>query len=478
MIYFTTGSVLITEAALMLLPLLVSIIYRETCAWAFLITIGITLAVGGLICLTLRPKDRTLFSKEGLVIVALAWIAVSFFGALPFVISREIPVFIDAFFETVSGFTTTGATILDNVEIMSHGLLFWRSFTHWIGGMGVLVFVMAVTVRVPERSIHILRAEMPGPIVDKLVPRARTTAMILYIIYIAMTALEVIFLLAGGMPFFDSLVHAFGTAGTGGFGIRNDSITSYSPYLQWVIAVFMFLFGINFNLYYLMLLRKFSSAFRSTELWVYTGIMLGATGLICYNIFSLCSGFAEALRLSFFQVSSIMTTTGYATANISLWPTLSKAVLLTLMLIGGCAGSTAGGFKVSRVVILFKSMVGRLRRVLHPRTVTVVKMEGKRIDDDTLSGVHSYLALCTLSTVLVFLLLCFEKNSEIFTIETNLSAAISCFNNIGPFFSPTLSSFSAYSGFSKFVLSVAMLLGRLEIYPLLLTCLPSTWLKK
>lgn len=478
MIYFTTGSVLITEAALLLLPLLVSIIYRETCAWAFLITIGITLAVGGLICLTLRPKDRTLFSKEGLVIVALAWIAVSFFGALPFVISREIPVFIDAFFETVSGFTTTGATILDNVEIMSHGLLFWRSFTHWIGGMGVLVFVMAVTVRVPERSIHILRAEMPGPIVDKLVPRARTTAMILYIIYIAMTALEVIFLLAGGMSFFDSLVHAFGTAGTGGFGIRNDSITSYSPYLQWVIAVFMFLFGINFNLYYLMLLRKFSSALRSTELWVYTGIMLGATGLICYNIFSLCSGFAEALRLSFFQVSSIMTTTGYATANFSLWPTLSKAILLTLMLIGGCAGSTAGGFKVSRVVILFKSMVGRLRRVLHPRTVTVVKMEGKRIDDDTLSGVHSYLSLCTLSTVLVFLLLCFEKNSEIFTIETNLSAAISCFNNIGPFFSPTLSSFSAYSGFSKFVLSVAMLLGRLEIYPLLLTCLPSTWLKK
>ena len=478
MIYFTTGSVLITEAALLLLPLLVSVIYRETCAWAFLITIGITLAVGGLICLTLRPKDRTLFSKEGLVIVALAWIAVSFFGALPFVISREIPVFIDAFFETVSGFTTTGATILDNVEIMSHGLLFWRSFTHWIGGMGVLVFVMAVTVRVPERSIHILRAEMPGPIVDKLVPRARTTAMILYIIYIAMTALEVIFLLAGGMPFFDSLVHSFGTAGTGGFGIRNDSITSYSPYLQWVIAVFMFLFGINFNLYYLMLLRKFSSALRSTELWVYTGIMLGATGLICYNIFSLCSGFAEALRLSFFQVSSIMTTTGYATANFSLWPTLSKAILLTLMLIGGCAGSTAGGFKVSRVVILFKSMVGRLRRVLHPRTVTVVKMEGKRIDDDTLSGVHSYLSLCTLSTVLVFLLLCFEKNSEIFTIETNLSAAISCFNNIGPFFSPTLSSFSAYSGFSKFVLSVAMLLGRLEIYPLLLTCLPSTWLKK
>lgn len=478
MIYFTTGSVLITEAALLLLPLLVSIIYRETCAWVFLITIGITLAVGGLICLTMRPKDRTLFSKEGLVIVALAWIAVSFFGALPFVISREIPVFIDAFFETVSGFTTTGATILDNVEIMSHGLLFWRSFTHWIGGMGVLVFVMAVTVRVPERSIHILRAEMPGPIVDKLVPRARTTAMILYIIYIAMTALEVIFLLAGGMPFFDSLVHAFGTAGTGGFGIRNDSITSYSPYLQWVIAVFMFLFGINFNLYYLMLLRKFSSALRSTELWVYIGIMLGATGLICYNIFSLCSGFAEALRLSFFQASSIMTTTGYTTANISLWPTLSKAVLLTLMLIGGCAGSTAGGFKVSRVVILFKSLVGRLRRVLHPRTVTVVKMEGKRIDDDTLSGVHSYLALCTLSTVLVFLLLCFEKNSEIFTIETNLSAAISCFNNIGPFFSPTLSSFSAYSGFSKFVLSVAMLLGRLEIYPLLLTCLPSTWLKK
>lgn len=327
MIYFTTGSVLLTEAALMLLPLLVSVIYRESCAWAFLITIGITLAVGGLICLTLRPKDRTLFSKEGLVIVALAWIAVSFFGALPFVISREIPVFIDAFFETVSGFTTTGATILDDVESMSHGLLFWRSFTHWIGGMGVLVFVMAVTVSVPERSIHILRAEMPGPIVDKLVPRARTTAKILYVIYIAMTALEVIFLLAGGMSFFESLLHAFGTAGTGGFGVKNDSIASYSPYLQWVIAVFMFLFAVNFNLYYLMLLRKFSSAFRSTELWVYTGIVAGATALVCYNIFSLCSGFAEAIRASFFQVSSIMTTTGYVTMNISEWPTLSLSLI-------------------------------------------------------------------------------------------------------------------------------------------------------
>ena len=477
MIYFTTGSVLLTEAALMLLPLLVSVIYRESCAWAFLITIGITLAVSGLICLTLRPKDRTLFSKEGLVIVALAWIAVSFFGALPFVISREIPVFIDAFFETVSGFTTTGATILDDVESMSHGLLFWRSFTHWIGGMGVLVFVMAVTVRVPERSIHILRAEMPGPIVDKLVPRARTTAKILYVIYIAMTALEVIFLLAGGMSFFESLLHAFGTAGTGGFGVKNDSIASYSPYLQWVIAVFMFLFAVNFNLYYLMLLRKFSSAFRSTELWVYTGIVAGATALVCYNIFSLCSGFAEAVRASFFQVSSIMTTTGYVTMNINGWPTLSKIILLTLMLIGGCAGSTAGGFKVSRVVILFKSMLGRLRRVLHPRTVTVVKMEGKRLDDDTLTGVHSYLTVCTFLTVLTLLLLSFERNAD-FTVETNLSAAISCFNNVGPFFSPTLTSFSAYSGFSKFVLSVAMLLGRLEIYPLLLTCLPTTWLKK
>ena len=477
MILNTVGLMLKVEAVLLLLPAIAALIYGESCLWSILISAAISLAAGFALTLLSRPKTQVIYAREGFITVALAWVAVSAVGALPFWISREIPSYIDAFFETVSGFTTTGASILANVEVMSRGLLFWRSFTHWVGGMGVLVFVMALVPSVTDRSIHIMRAEMPGPVVGKLMPRARDTASILYKIYVGMTLLQIILMWAGGMPLYESIVHAFGTAGTGGFGVKADSIAGYSPYLQWVITVFMLLFGINFNLYYLMLLRKFSSALRSTELWVYIGIMLGATGLICYNIFSLCSGFAEALRLSFFQASSIMTTTGYTTANISLWPTLSKAVLLTLMLIGGCAGSTAGGFKVSRVVILFKSLVGRLRRVLHPRTVTVVKMEGKRIDDDTLSGVHSYLALCTLSTVLVFLLLCLEKDS-VFTIETNLSAAITCFNNIGPLFSPTLSSFSAYSGLSKFVLSVAMLLGRLEIYPLLLTCLPSTWLKK
>lgn len=479
MIFFTTGSVILTEAGLLLLPLLVSLIYREDCALAFLITIGITLAVGCAVCLATRPKDRTLFSKEGLVIVALAWVAVSFFGALPFVISREIPVFIDAFFETVSGFTTTGASVLTDVEAMSHGMLFWRSFTHWVGGMGVLVFVMAITARAPERSIHILRAEMPGPVVDKLVPRARNTAKILYVIYIVMTAVQVVFLLAGGMSLFDSLLHAFGTAGTGGFGIKADSVASYSPYLQWVIAVFMLLFGVNFNLYYLILIRKFTSALRSTEFWVYLGIVIASAALICRNIFSLCSGFAEALRLSFFQVSSIMTTTGFSTTDFNVWPTFSKTILLILMLIGGCAGSTAGGFKVSRVVILFKSIVGRLRRVLHPRTVTVVKMDGKRVDDETLSGVHAYLSVYALTAILITLLISLES-APAFDIETNLSAVISCFNNIGPGLGAVgpMSSFAAYSGFSKFVLSVAMLLGRLEIYPLLLTCLPSTWLKK
>lgn len=480
MVFFTTGSVILTEAGLLLLPLLVSLIYREDCALAFLITIGITLAVGAAICLATRPKDRTLYSKEGLVIVALAWVAVSFFGALPFVISREIPVFIDAFFETVSGFTTTGASILTDVESMSHGMLFWRSFTHWVGGMGVLVFVMAVTARSPERSIHILRAEMPGPVVDKLVPRARNTAKILYIIYIVMTAVQVVFLLAGKMSLFDSLLHAFGTAGTGGFGIKADSIASYSPYLQWVIAVFMLLFGVNFNLYYLILIRKFTSALRSTELWVYLGVVFASTALICRNILSLSSGFAEALRLSFFQVSSIMTTTGYSTADFNEWPTFSKMVLLVLMLIGGCAGSTAGGFKVSRVVILFKSIMGRLRRVLHPHTVTVVKMDGKRVDDETLSGVHAYLSVYALTAILIVLLISLDDPSPAFDIETNLSAVLSCFNNIGPGLGAVgpMSNFAAYSGFSKFVLSVAMLLGRLEIYPLLLTCLPSTWLRK
>ena len=397
-------------------------------------------------------------------------------GALPFVISGEIPNYIDAFFETVSGFTTTGASVLTNVEKMSQGLLFWRSFTHWIGGMGVLVFVMAIIPNISDRSIHIVRAEMPGPIVGKLVPKLKNTAKILYLIYIVMTVLEVVFLLCGGMPLYDSVVHAFGTAGTGGFGIKASSIAGYSPYLQWVIAIFMLLFGINFNIYYLVLIRRFRSVFRSTEMWSYIGLVVLSVAAITVNIYPVSQSFSEALRLSAFQVSSVITTTGYATADFNLWPEMSKGILLFLMFIGGCAGSTAGGLKVSRVVILLKMIRRELNRMLHPRSVSVVKFEGKQVDEATLNSVSIYFVLYIICFCVIFFVLCFEP----FDFATNFSATAACFNNVGPGFGAVgpAASYQGYSALSKTVLSIAMLLGRLEIFPLLLAFSPSTWAKK
>ncbi|MBR2338537.1 MAG: TrkH family potassium uptake protein, partial [Clostridia bacterium] len=365
MVFYTTGQIVRTTAFLLLLPAVVSLIYQEDCVWAFLITIAIALFAGTALTLLFKPKDHVIYAKEGFIIVSLAWIALSAIGAFPFYISGEIPHYTDAFFETVSGFTTTGASILTDVESMSHGLLFWRSFTHWVGGMGVLVFVMAVIPNISDRSIHIMRAEMPGPVVGKLVPRVKDTAKILYLIYIVMTAVQVILLLCGGMPLFDSLIHAFGTAGTGGFGIKADSIAGYSPYLQWVIAIFMLIFGVNFNLYYLLLIRRFRSVLRSTELWCYLAIVTLSAGLITYNISSLFPSLSDALRAATFQVSSIITTTGYSTVDFDLWPGFSKVILLLLMFIGGCAGSTAGGLKISRVAMLFKRIRKELRQLLH-----------------------------------------------------------------------------------------------------------------
>ena len=366
MIFYVIGQIINIEAALLLLPAAVSLYYKEECLTAFLITAGIALTVGLILTLTSRPGNHLIYAKDGFVIVTLAWLAMSVIGALPFVISGEMSNYIDAFFETVSGFTTTGASVLTDVEKMSQGLLFWRSFTHWIGGMGVLVFVMAIIPNISDRSIHIIRAEMPGPIVGKLVPKLKNTAKILYLIYIVMTVLEVVFLLCGGMPLYDSMVHAFGTAGTGGFGIKASSLAGYSPYLQWVIAVFMLLFGINFNIYYLVLIRRFRSVFRSTEMWSYIGLVVLSISAITVNIYPVSQSFSEALRLSAFQVSSVITTTGYATADFNLWPEMSKGILLFLMFIGGCAGSTAGGLKVSRVVILLKMIRRELNRMLHP----------------------------------------------------------------------------------------------------------------
>lgn len=486
MVFHMTGQIIAMEGALLVLPLLVALIYRDqNCIPAFLITIGIALVLGLALNFLCKPKDPVIFAKDGFLIVALAWIVVSLIGALPFVLAGEIKSYADAFFETVSGFTTTGATILTDVECMSKSLLFWRSFTHWIGGMGVLVFIMAIVPSVSGRNIHIMRAEMPGPVVGKLVPRLRDTAKILYLIYLVMTALEAILLYCGDMNLFESVVHSFGTAGTGGFGIKNASIGCYSAYSQWVITIFMLLFGINFNLYYLLLIRRFRPVFKSEELWTYLGIVVVATALIVFNTraASIYTDTSKAIRDSAFQVSSFITTTGYATASPNEWPTLSKTILFLLMFTGACAGSTAGGLKLSRVILLFKMIRREIKHMLHPRSVSTVNFEGKPVENKTLISVCVYFALYAGILALVFLVLSFDpKVSANYDIETNLSAAVSCFNNIGPGFGAgfrdVAESFAGYSIFSKVVLSFAMLLGRLELYPLLIAMSPSTWRKQ
>ncbi len=476
MVISMVGKVVLVEAVLLLFPLFISIGYKNDCTVAFLITIAVALAVGLILSLFFKPKEKVLFAKDGFVIVAWAWIALSAIGSLPFYISGEIPSYIDAFFETVSGFTTTGSSIVTDVEALSEGIIFWRSFTHWIGGMGVLVFVMAIIPSDSERSIHILRAEVPGPVFGKLVPRIKDTAKILYLIYIALTVIEIILLSFGDMNLFESAVHSFGTAGTGGFAMKADGIGGYSAYSQWVITVFMLIFGVNFNLYYLILIGKIKSFFKSGELWFYLCLAATATAAITINIYNQFSSFSEAVRTSAFTVASIVTTTGYSTVDFNLWPTFSKSIIFVLLFVGGCAGSTAGGFKISRIMVLLKLIKRELRHMIHPRSVGVIKIEGKRISDSTLKSVNAYLALYVVCLAVVFLLICFEP----FGIETNLTAAITCFNNVGPGLARVgpAANFSEYTGFSKIVFSFAMLMGRLEIYPIIVAFLPSTWQKK
>ena len=486
MIFNTLGKSLLALAGLLLLPMVTSIIYQESVVWSFVITIGIALVVGLVLMLVFRPKSKDIFSREGFVMVSLVWICYSLIGALPFAISGEIPNYIDALFETISGFTTTGASILTGtqIEAMSKGLLFWRSFTHWVGGMGIIVFVMVFASLSQDRSIHILRAEMPGPTVDKLVPRARDTARILYLIYIGMTALLAILLLCGGMSLFDSLIHAFGTAGTGGFGIKADSVASYSNYCQWVIAIFMFLFGINFNIYYLMVLGRFKSALKSQEMWMYVGITVVVIGTITANLlgtFAYTQTFSDAFRIATFQTIASMTTTGFgvipSSTNVNFWPELSKWLLFLLMFVGGCAGSTAGGFKVSRVGILGCGVKKEIRRLLHPRSANVIKFEGKVVTDETLRSVSSYFVVYVFIMICVFVVLCFDPNPNL-DFSANVTATVSCFNNIGPAYGEAVNGYFVYSQFSKVILSIAMLLGRLEIFPLLLFVTPSTWKKQ
>ena len=476
MVLNTVGHIILAEAALLILPAIVSFIYLEECVWAFLITIGIALALGLVLKFAFKPYSKLIYAKEGFVIVTYAWLLMSAIGALPFFLSGEIPNYVDAFFETVSGFTTTGASILTDVEAMSKGLLFWRSFTHWIGGMGVIVFVMALMPNISDRSMHIMKAEVPGPTVGKLVPKARETAKILYLIYIGLTIAEFILLLCGDMNVFESAVHAIGTAGTGGFGIKADSIASYSPYTQWVITAFMFIFSINFNLYYLILLRKFRSVVKSTELWFFLGLVAVSIITISLNIAPLYTSAEETIRCSSFQVATVISTSGFATTDFNQWPSLAKAILFTLMFVGGCAGSTAGGLKQARVVMLIKTVHRELKKLVHPRSVRAVSMESKRVDEQTISGVTSYFAVYAMCIMGIFVLISFEP----FGLETNLSATVACFNNIGPGFGMVgpAGSFAEYSIFSKILLSMAMLLGRLEIFPIILGLNPFVWKRR
>lgn len=476
MVLSMVGRVVLLEAALMLPALITSIIYKEACVADFAVAIGASLLSGFLLMTVFKPSSKVIFAKEGFVIVALSWLALSAIGALPFFLSREIPSYIDAFFETASGFTTTGASILTDVESMSRGLLFWRSFTHWLGGMGVLVFVMAVVNNLSDRSIHILRAESPGPVVGKIVPKMKETTRILYVIYIAITLLNIVLLLIGGMSFFESVVHAFGTAGTGGFGIKADSFASYSPYLQWVTTIFMLIFGVNFNIYYLLLVRKWKTAFKSGELWFYIGMVAVSVVAICINVFPLFDSFEEALRHTAFQVATVVSTTGYATVDFNQWPAFSKTILLLLMFVGACAGSTAGGFKCARVVILIKKIRRELKKLIHPRSVNAMRFEGKGIDNQVISSVSSYLTVY----IVIFCATLLVISLDGFDTETNISVVAACFNNIGPAFGAAgpASNYAAFSPLSKIVLSVVMLFGRLEIYPILLTLTPSTWVKK
>ena len=471
------GLIIAIEAVFLIPALLISVFCSEWAAvQGFLITMAVMLVLGGILFFTCRKAGRLFGAREGFVCVALSWVVLSLLGALPFFLSREIPHYIDAFFETVSGFTTTGASILSNVEGLSSGLLYWRSFTHWVGGMGVLVFLLAI---VPMGkgdkgfTMHLLKAESPGPDVGKLVPKMRYTALILYLIYIALTVIDFIFLICGGMPALDAVCTAFGTAGTGGFGIKNDSIASYSPYIQNVCTVFMFLFGINFSCFYLLLLRQFKSVFKDEELRLYVGLAVLSVALIVLNIRPLYGSLGETIRHAAFQVSSIMTTTGFATTDFDLWPIFAKGILLMLMVVGASAGSTGGGLKCARVLLLFKSLRRNIRQALNPKKVQVVRNNDHVVDEKILANTNAYLAAYVVIIIISFLLISLDN----FSTGTNISAVLACFNNIGPGLEavgPTC-NFSGYSDFSKLVLIMDMLAGRLEIFPILALFSRSTW---
>lgn len=474
-ILYILGCVLKFESAFLLLPAIVGFIYREDAAWAYIATAALCLLIGALLSRK-KPASSNLFIKEGFVTVASSWVIISIFGAIPFVLTGDIPNYVNALFETISGFTTTGSSILTDVEVLSKTGLFWRSFTHWVGGMGVLVFIMAILPLMGGSTMNLMKAESTGPSISKLVPHVKDTAMILYGMYIALTLAEIFVLSVFKMPFYDALVTTFGTVGTGGFGIYNSSIGGYSPEIQVVVTIFLVLSGINYTAYFYILSLKFKEAFRIEEVRWYLIIFFSAVAVITLNIRTLYGSFAEALRHSAFQVASIITTAGFATADFDLWPELSKCILVVIMIIGSCSGSTAGGMKISRVLMLIKTIKKELSLIVHPREVRKIRMDGHVVEHETLRNTNVFFVVYFVILLTSTLLISIDN----FDFTTNFTAAIATLNNIGPglaMVGPT-QNFSLYSTFSKFILMFNMLAGRLELFPLVVMMLPSTWKRK
>ena len=464
-IIYILGWVLNIEGLFMLLPSVVALIYKEGQGWAFF-AVSLLCILVGLALSHKKPNDMEIYAKEGFVTVAFSWILFSVFGAIPFVLNGDIPSFTDALFEMISGFTTTGSSILVDIESLSYSSLFWRSLTNWIGGMGVLVLLLAIRPLKGGSHIHILRAESPGPSVERLLPKIQNTAGILYVMYIALSVVEFIFLIAGKMPVFDALTAVFATAGTGGFGIKNDSFATYSPYIQWVISIFMMLFGINFGAYFLIFTKHFRQAFKYEEVRCYFLIIIVATIIIYTNIFHLGMGAEQTIRHSFFQVSSIITTTGFSTIDFNLWPSESKVILLILMFIGACAGSTGGGIKVSRIMMLLKTVKKEIMINIHPGSVKKIKMEGKVVNHETIRSTNVFFITYIMIFVISVFLIAFDEHDLI----TNFTAVTTALNNIGPGLGEIgpMGNFSNFTPFSKYVLMFDMLAGRLELYPMLM----------
>lgn len=476
MIIYILGNLMKVEGCLMVVPLFIAIAKAENAPMRAFITTIVMLWGLGTILTSIKFKNKDIYAREGFVITALSWIVLSFFGAMPFYFSETIPSFIDSFFETVSGFTTTGASILTVIEGLPLSILFWRSFTHWIGGMGVLVFLLAIIPMGGDRSMYIMKAEAPGPLVGKLVPKVKSTAKLLYLIYVFLTIAEILFLIAGGMPVFDSIVSAFSTAGTGGYSIKNASIAAYnSAYIEYIIAIFMMIFGINFNLFYLLLMKDFINVFKNEELRYYLGIIAVATILITINIASMYNSIEQAFRNAFFQVTALITTTGFVTANFELWPEFSKTILVVIIMIGACGGSTGGGLKVSRLIIVLKMITQELKRMVHPRSINIIKLDGMKIEQETVDSVTSFFVIYIFLIFGSFIIISVDN----FDFTTSLTAVMTCVGNVGPGLGGVgpVENFSIFSPFVKMVLCMDMLLGRLEIFPLVMLFSPAVWKK-